>query len=264
MKAIVIGLMFLLAGNVSAETDVCDFSTDYNIEINDERMIFSQTDGDKFEFISEQLRINGELAALNPAQVETSLQLQSEVRAMVANIAQIAIEGAELGLKAATIALSALSGDDEQMQRDLLEPIAAVSEKIKANISATHLNTETLEKSLDAAFDDELEQVVETAVTKYSGKILGGLMRSILSGDKEELNDLEFRMENLERDIETYVEANASALEDKANALCADLVRLDKLDDQMEAVRGYPQGGLFRATGGGSFKISNLMLDAGN
>ena len=261
MKAIVLGLAFLLAGNVSAETDVCNFSTDYNIEINDERLIFSQTDGDKFEFIDDQLRINGKLAELTPSQLKTSLQFQSEVRVTVANIALIAVEGAELGLKAATIALTALFGDDEQMQQDLLEPIAAVSEKIKANISATRLNTEALEKSLDQAFDDELEQVVETAVTKYSGKILGGLMRSIFSDDKEELNDLEFRMENLERDIETYVEANAQALEAKADALCADLVKLDKLDAEMEAVSGYPEGGLFRATDGGGFKISNLTLN---
>ena len=245
-KTLIAAALVGVCSGVSAHSNVCDYSTDYNINIDEEKIVFSQTDGDKFEFAGDSLLINNKALELDDDQLEASLALQKNARAMVPKIAEVAVEGAELGLKATTIVMVSLFGDDAQMQEDLIAPIEKLTDKIKANITTTSFNSETLDKSFDEAFDEEFETLMETAVTKYSGKIVSNVLSSVFSGDGEELEDLEFRMETMERDIEKYVEANAKELEVKAEALCDDMVKLEALDKQLESVDGYPEDGLIQ------------------
>lgn len=245
----------------SADSELCNFSTDYNIDINQQRVQFNQSNGDSFEFKGDQLWINGKLVDLSQQQTEASLNLQQGARAMVPKIAEIAIEGAELGIKVATMVLTSLFGDDQAMQKDLIKPIEALSDKIKKNMSATQLNTEALEKSFDEAFDDEFEKMLEAAIIKFSGKIAANVLSSIFSGDSEELKDLEFRMENLEKEIELYAEENAKELEIKANLLCQDMAALDKFDTQLESVSGYPENGLFYQDNDNGFNFNHISIN---
>jgi len=264
MKKILIAAAILgVSGLANADTqsNVCHFSTDYNIDINEQRVLFNKSDGDSVEFKKGKLLLNGEVVELTAAQAEASMNLQRGARAMVPKIAEIAVEGAELGIKATTMVLTSLFGDDQEMQNDLIKPIEKLSDKIKQNISASKLNTEALEKSFDEAFDNELEKVIETAATKYAGKIVSNVLGSIFSGDSEEMEDLEFRMENLEHDIEEYVEANAKELETKADSLCLDMAELDKFDAQLESVNGYPNDGLFQENDKDGFNVSNFSLN---
>jgi hypothetical protein len=248
-------------GIASADSEVCNFSTDYNIDINEERVSFNKTDGDSFEFKNGGLIVNGKTVVLTKEQAQASQNLQQGARAMVPKIAEIAVEGAELGIKATTMVLTSLFGDDMEMQNDLIKPIEAMSEKIKQNISATTLNTEALEKSFEDAFDDEFSKVIETAAVKYSGKIVSNVISSIFSGDEEELKDFEFRMENLEKDIEVYVEDNAKELEKKAELLCGDMAALEAFDTQLEAVNGYPVNGLFHTDSDDGFNLNKLTIN---
>jgi hypothetical protein len=156
--------------------------------------------------------------------------------------------------------MGTLFADDLGAQKDLMEPIEAISQKIKANISSTQLNTETLEKSIEDAFDDEFERAIEIAATKYSGKIIGNVISSIFSGDAEELKDLEFRLENMGQDIEKYVEENAQELKIKAEALCEDMLAIDRFDNILAEVKGYPKDGLIQKDKNHGFKISKLSL----
>lgn len=245
----------------NAYSSDCSYSTDYNIDINEKRVLFSKEKGDSFEFKGDQLIINGNTVHLTKEQQKTSRGLQAGARAMVPKIAEIAAEGAELGIKATTLVLTSLFDDDPEMRQELLAPIEEISEKVKQNINKTQLNTEALEKSFDAVFDDKFEKVIETAVAKYSSKIVSNVLGSLFSGDKEEIEDLEFRMDNLEQDIEQYVEANATELENKADALCQDLKALDLLDNQLEQVDGYPKDGLFHSDNDGGFNFSGISLD---
>ncbi|WP_196139820.1 DUF2884 family protein [Aliikangiella sp. G2MR2-5] len=252
MKNTLVALAIWSASSlVQAHTEACHFSTDYNVDINEEEIVFSKPDGDRFRFVENALFINGDKVALTEAQSEASRQLQQNTRKMVPKIARIAVEGAELGIKASTMVLTSLFGDDEQIQQDLIKPIEAISQKIQTNINETHINTAELEKVLEDAFDDEFEQLIEQAATKYSGKIVGNVISAIFSGDEEELADFEFRMETLEHEVEKYVEENAAELEVQAESLCGEMASLDKFDNLLEGVSGYPEGGLINTDGDG-------------
>jgi len=254
-------LTLALIGVVSgaqAHDNECSFSTNYNVNVEENEVIFSKKNGDTIAFIGDELLINNEKVEMNDEQREAAESLRENTKAMVPKIAEIAVEGAELGLKATTVVMTSLFGDDMDMQSDLIKPIEAVTEKIKANITAKSFNSEALEVSFKEAFDEEFEQAIEAAVTKYSGKIVSNVLSAVFSGDSEELEDFEFRMENLEREIETYVTDNAKDLEIKAESLCVDLVKLESFDKQLEGIAGYPSDGVFETDGDGNLNFTNI------
>jgi len=254
-------LLTSVISGVSAHSNQCDYSVDYNIDINDQQISFDKKNGDKVVFEGDRLTINDLPVALSSDQLQTSRSFQRETRAIVPKIAYIAVEGAEIGVKAATIAMTTLFGESEEVHEDLIAPIEAISEKIKANISETSLNTNELEKAFDDGFDAEIEKLVETAISKYSGKMVGQIIGSIFSGDNEEMEDFEFRMENMEHDIERYVEKQAEGLEAKADELCVDLKAIAQLDQELEAVTGYPKDGIIQQDSNHGFKISGLNIN---
>ncbi len=261
MKKILLGVTIIACSTVvNAHSNECNYSTDFNINIDQQSVLFKKKTGDSFEFRGEQLLINGDPVKLSNSQKQASKQFEAHARAMVPKIAVIAVEGAELGVKAATIVLGTLFGDDLAAQKDLMEPIEAMVAKIKTNIKDTQINTDTLEQSIEDAFDDEFERAIEKAATKYSGKIIGNVLSSIFSGDGEELKDLEFRLENMGQDIEKYVEENAEDLKVKAEALCEDMIAIDQFDDLLVEVKGYPKDGLIQKDKEHGFKISKLSL----
>ncbi|MCW8875684.1 MAG: YggN family protein [Kangiellaceae bacterium] len=250
-KTFIAAALFGASGIALADSKVCDFSVNYDINVNDASVLFDKSNGDSIEFKGEKLFINGESVELTDEQRRASLELQRGAREMVPKIAEIAVEGAELGIKATTIVLSTLFGNDTDIQNELLKPIEAISDKIQEHISDTRMNTAELEKAFDNAFDEEFEQMIETAASKYSGRIVGNVLSAVFSGDQEELKDLEFRMESLETDIEKYVTENASEIERKAEELCLDMAVLDKFDSELESVSGYPKGGILTEDGDG-------------
>ncbi len=254
-----IGLAGMIGG-AKAHSNECDFSVNYNINIDEQQIRFDKKAGDKIVFDGDELMINGKSVSLTDMQLQNSQEFQRRTRAMVPKIAQIAIEGAEIGVNAATIALTGLFGDGKDVQRDLIEPIEAISAKIKANISETSLNTEALEESFEKDFEDEIEKLVETAIGKYSGRMVSQIIGSIFSGDEEDTKDFEFRMENMEHDIERYVKNHAEALEEKADELCVDLKAIAKLDEQLEEVDGYPKDGIIQEDSDHGFKVSGLSI----
>lgn len=261
-KTIIAGLLAAMTGGVSAHSNDCDYSVDYNINIDDQQIRFHKKSGDNIVFSGDELLINGKSLSLTSRQRQTSEDFQKQTRAIVPKIAYIAVEGAEIGVKAATIALTGLFGDSEDVQKDLIDPIEAISTKIKANISETSLNTEELEKSFEDDFENEIEELVETAISKYSGKMVSQIIGSIFSGDEEDMKDFEFRMENMEHDIERYVEKHAEALEEKADELCVDLKAIAKLDEQLEGIAGYPEDGVIQEDSDHGFKISGLSINS--
>lgn len=260
-KILLSAVLVACTGITSAIADECNYSTDFNIDINEQRVLFNKKTGDSFEFKGDQFLINGDPVKLNNSQAKASQQFQAHARDMVPKIAIIAVEGAEIGVKAASIVLGTLFSDDLTAQQDLMQPIEAISQKIKNNISNTQLNSETLEQSIEDAFDDEFERAIEKAASKYSGKIIGNVISSIFSGDGEELKDLEFRLENMEHDIEKYVEENAEQLKQKAEALCHDMLAIDELDNALLEIKGYPKDGLIQKDKDHGFNISKLSIN---
>jgi len=242
---VVISLIFASSLALADENrHECHMSTDYDIKIDENSVLLSHTGRESLRFSGEQLLVDGKPANLNDQQRRAVVHLQQGARRLVPQFARLAVEGGELGVKAATLAITALLGDDVAVHDDLIKPIEAISHRIQENITDDMVNSTQLEKAFDQDFEREIEQLVSTATTKYSGKMIGHVLRAAFSGDDEEMNDLEFRMENLGEDIERQVEAEAKQLEARADELCEQMQALEQYDQQLVGVEGYPKQGV--------------------
>jgi len=252
----------LAHGSSSYSNEQCSYSVDYNINIDDQKIVLTHPKKKSITFLNGELLIDGESVDLTSEQLVASKNLQIKTRALVPKVADIAIEGAELGIKAATLVITALGGATQAEQKAMLEPLNKISQKIRDNVNHKTLNNKTLSDSFDKEIEAEIEQFVAMAIRKFSGRMIGQLMGSIFSGDEEseEMKDFEFRMENLEHDIETYVEANARELEIKAKALCGDLEQMAEVDLVLESIDGYPENGVIHKGKGRSFHINRFSL----
>lgn len=249
-------------GSQSYSSDQCEYSVDYNVKIDDQLIQLTHPKNKSITFMQGKLLIDGKSVALSSEQAEASKAFQAKTRVLVPKVADIAIEGAELGIKAATMVITALGGATQAEQKELLEPLNKISEKIRANINHKTFNNKTLSDSFDEDIEEEIAQFVAKAIRTFSGRMIGQLMGAIFSGDKEseEMKDFEFRMESLEHDIETYVESNAKVLEAKAGALCVELEQLAEIDLVLETVSGYPKNGVIQEGKGHNFRINRFSL----
>jgi len=260
-KSILAAAILVTSLSAAAESDVCDFSIAYGIEVDQQQIKFTDKDKTTIVFSNDALTIDGKPVKLTNDQLKTSQAFQAETRQLLPKVAEIAVEGAELGVKAATLVVTSLFGGEPSVHKDLIQPIEAISEKIKANINEHMLNTDALEKSFDDEFEEEIENLIGKAMGKYSGKMVGQILDSIFSGDSEEMEDFEFRMENLERDIENYVENEAKDLELKADVLCDDFQRIAKLDKQLEGIQNFPKDGIIQQDSKNGFQVSDLNVN---
>ncbi len=253
-------VLSLSSGAVIADSQQCKYSIDHDIEINEQKVTFERNNK-SLSFTDGQLEINGKVASLNRVQKKAAQDFYQTTVNLMPKIADLAVEGAELGIKAATIAITRLLGDDKEVYKDLIEPIEKLASRVRSNISPTHLNTKVLDQSFDEEFEQELEALLSTAMSKYAGKMASRLISAIFSGDDEEMEDLEFRMENLGNDLESYIESQAGGLEEKAELLCKDFERLAQIDRALEGVKGYPEKGLIQKESGDGFHLTSVDFD---
>ncbi len=209
----------------------------FDIEI-DEREVSISKESKEILLIddSNQLFIHGKKQSLNTEQEQLVTEMGDGYRNLLPAIAAVAAEGAEIGVKAATMTLNALFVDDPEFNGQMLKKLDGISETIKENINATQFNgTLISHDSLGDKLDNEIGALVEEAVSKASAKTILTAVSQVFSGDEEELNDLEFRMEMFSADMEAEIEASAVHLELEAERLCLEVANLDLIETKLQA-----------------------------
>ena len=228
------GLLF--SNGVNAEINACDYDFPYDIEIKQRNIQISDHHKEVLSINADnQLFIRGEKQSLTHNQQQLVDEMAMGYRSLLPSIAAIAGEAAEIGMKAATVALNALFIDDPALQSSLLKKLDGIGEKVKANVSEQHLNGHVLSDDvLNNEFEQEIEALVTEAVEKASGKVLLKTIAQVFSGDQEEINDLEFRMEMMGEDLAMQVESEAEKLEKEAEKLCDKIAELDKVESNLQ------------------------------
>ncbi len=226
----------IIAFSAHAKLQSCDFNLPYDIDIERQEVKLSTNDRELMRIDeNNRLYLDEHLQSLNAEQQKLVEQMGNEYRALVPSIAKIAGEAAEIGIKAASLTLSALFVDDPTFSDSITTKLDGISEKIEAHVNSKHLSGNLLsEGELDSALEADLEAVIEEAVSKASGKVVVNVLAKIFSGDPEEMNDLEFRMEMFEKDMEAQVEKEAVKLEASAEELCQRVAELDKVEEKLQ------------------------------
>ncbi len=214
--------------------EMCNYEMDYDLTIEDSALSFTQESGKNITIDQDnQLFVNGKKKQLDSKQQQLIDDYADGVRDLIPEVTALAIEGVNLGVEAATMALSILlDGSDPDIAR-FSEKLNQLAQNITVNLDANHFSTKNLEEAFDSEFEAEIETIVEEAVTEITPKLISKVITAAMSGEEGTISDIEQRAEFLEHEIEDYVEPRADALEARADELCDSIGNLDALETKM-------------------------------
>jgi hypothetical protein len=226
-KSILAFAVSLVAISGFAHQTDCDYDVQGEFAFHSGDLRFFNEDNDRIVQINRdnQLYIDGNPQHLDANQQQLVSDYADQVRELVPLVFDLIVEGSEIGIEAATLALTTLfDGEDVD---DLTDSLDDIRSELVDKIDPEHFSTQNFD---DEDLEDQIEQTVKSALATLLPEVAAMAIRSVLAGDGE-ISQLEERAEKLEGLIEQRVEARADELEHKADSLCERLQDMDKLED---------------------------------
>ena len=233
MKLAALPIALLLAsGSVQAHSDKdgahisCDIGSQYSLRTYRSAFLFSQKDGQPAEIGlgGGRLFIDGHEATLTAADHQRLGEFESQMHALVPVVQQVTLEAVDIAFSALIEVARGLASDPQAA----IASLEASQKRVRREMSA---------KPLAVFNDDAMEGIVKPLVSEFVPEIVGGAVSSALkaafSGEKE-AQAFEARMNRMEHELDTRVEARAKALEPLADNMCSRLRRMDELDNALE------------------------------
>ena len=241
-------LMALFSSTALYAHNSCDIDLEAGLTINESTLEFFNFDVNKQNKSKQvlysidndyQLTVRGESIALNDEQQALVEQYSSNIRAMVPQVRNIALEGVDLALEAVNLAFNELLGEGNDIGADLSQELSLLKEEVATRFTIEHgftLGEHGLDNDelLGKEFEQRIESAVEKAVMGSMGSLLVALGQEMMfSGGDTEV--FETRMENFGKNIENEMELRAEKIERKADQMCLALVEIDQLEEQLKA-----------------------------
>ncbi len=221
----------------------CDVELDAGVTINESTIEFFDPDKKQQTLYKidddNNLIIGGDYVSLNNDQQALVEQYSSNIRAMVPQVRNIALEGVDLALEGVNLAFNELLGEGNDVGADLTQELSLLKEEVATRFTIEHgftigENGLDDDELLGDEFEERIESAVEKAVMGSMGSLLVALgQEMIFSGG--DTNAFETRMESFGENIEHEMESRAEKIEKKAELLCLDAVVIDQIEEQLKA-----------------------------
>lgn len=187
----------------------------------------------------KQLYVGNDKVALTDKQKNLVEQYDAKIRELVPQVKSVAIDGVDLAVEGVNLAFNGLLGEGNAVAADLTKELKIIREQVVANLSiekgisigADGLESEEL---LGKDFDQRIESAVEKAVLNSMGSILMAMGQQMVSAEGDE-QSFETRMENFGETIEHEMTTRSEKIEEKAQALCINVAKLDALEEKLKA-----------------------------
>ncbi|PCH95571.1 MAG: hypothetical protein COB83_08175 [Gammaproteobacteria bacterium] len=233
----------------------CDVDLEAGLTINESTLEFFDSNENKQNKSKQvlysidndfQLTVRGKSIALNEAQQALVEQYSSNIRAMVPQVRNIALEGVELALEGVNLAFNELLGEGNDVGAELSQELLSLKEEVATRFTIEHgftigehgftigehgLDDDEL---LGEEFEQRIEAAVEKAVMGSMGSLLVALGQEMMFSDGD-TDAFETRMETFGENIENEMELRAEKIEGKADKMCLALVEIDQLEEQLKA-----------------------------
>jgi hypothetical protein len=235
-------LSVILSKSVFAH-ESCDVELDAGVTINESFIEFFDQDKKQqtlYKIDSDNnLVVAGDSVSLNNDQQDLVEQYASNIRAMVPEVRNIALEGVDLALEGVNLAFNELLGEGNDIGADLTQELSSLKEEVATRFTIEHgftigENGFEDDELLGEEFEERIESAVEKAVMGSMGSLLVALGQEMMfsGGDTDAF---ETRMENFGENIEHEMESRAEKIEMKAERLCLKVVELDFIEEQLKA-----------------------------
>lgn len=216
-----------LHGNMSLENNVLTVQLDNNSQM--------RIDQNKTLFIDNQAM------ALSATQQGWVNDYYDGINQAAPQAANIATEAVALASTAVNEVFTELLGSNSNALADLSEKLQSLDRKIQYNFYAENgdirLSSESFENDqfFGQEWEGQFEQAIEEVVTDSIGHLMVAIgTQMIFSGG--DMDEFEQKMQRFGEQIEDKIEYQASALEDKAEQLCATLQKVDYAEQQLQQI----------------------------
>ncbi len=220
-----------LSAGFKINTNTIEFLQEDNENNQEQLSLYKITDG-------KHLSVGKEEVVLTPEQEALVKQYDEKIRQLVPQVKSVAIEGVDLAVEGVNLAFNGLLGEGNAVGADLTKELELIREQVIANLSIENgisIGVEGLESDelLGKDFDQRIESAVEKAVLNSMGSILMAVGQQMMTADGDE-DSFETRMENFGDTIEQEMTVRADKIEQKAEALCVNIVKLDALEEKLK------------------------------
>ena len=232
MKKLLTLALLLAAGQVAAhERDGvhvgCDIGSAWSVESYRSAWLFTREDGPVRELAigGGRLFVDGKEVQVGAADHARIAELESELRGLAPELRRIGREAVDIAFTALVEVARGLSNTPNEtiaeLQRGRVRSLAEIDRQPMGVFNG-----------------DAVERIIEPIITEFVPDIVGGAVSTALkaafSGDAQR-QEFQSKMDRMERELDTRVDARAKALEPLALAMCKRLERMDALDDALEA-----------------------------
>ncbi len=240
MKRTIIAASLLMTSGV-AMANQCDVNIDGQMSLIDNVLTITTEDNDKIVIHPDyRLYINGSSADLTHEQQDWVAEYHKGITDAVPVVASIALDGVEIAAVAVEEVFNNLLGGDSVDVSELTAKLDELQDEIRYNfyaddgsirLNSTNFNDGEL---LGEQWEEEFDQAVEEVVSASIGRLMVAIGTELMFGDGD-TSDFEQRMETFAEDIEYKVESQAAAIEERADALCGQLAKVDYVENQLQA-----------------------------
>ena len=238
-----LGLSTLVYSNSAAahSNHSCNIEFDKDLVINSSSVQL-QDSGNTLWLINDegQLTLNGKNVKVNSETRELLRDYQAGIRNQTVATVALVEDALLMASEALTTVLNELSGKtlDEYpaMQQALAKISDAANQVVVQDGDSTYLYGSRLE-NIDQAFGPEFEQAIEEAVTQSMGSIMMLVGKAMTSGEgnfEQRMEAFGAKMEKFGENLEAKMDIKATALEQRGDALCAQVTQLDDLETRIQ------------------------------
>lgn len=203
----------------------CGLTTGYNVLVDGGGVWLYRSEGAPKEifFHDGELSIDRKVRAVSAADAQRLRQLEAESRVLMPQVADLARETVDITFDSLEGVVEALTGSRRKARK-----LRGFRDDTLAHVDAT-LGTGRWDQDF---FGDEFDARIEAAAESMAS----GIGRSVLwaAFTPGGADRLEKRAEKMEAELERRLEARIGAVEAKADAMCAQVARMQAIEDALE------------------------------
>ncbi|MFN3710260.1 MAG: DUF2884 family protein [Alishewanella aestuarii] len=240
MKALVLTATVVLANPVVAEQS-CQFQLEHDLVISPTQVILQQQQQSLWTIDQQgRLWLAGKEQSTDAESRALLQQYQAGVREQAINTVELVQAGLQLAGTAVEQVLTELTGKSlaqHPQMRDVLAKIQqSTDEIIVRRGEQLEVRGSALSK-LDQAFGPEFDAAIESLVEESMGNIMLQIGKAMVSGQgtfEQRMEAFGQRMEKFGEQLEQNMQAKASVLEQRGEAMCQQVQQLDQLESQIQ------------------------------
>lgn len=228
-----------MAHDTSFSSDSCDVELNAGLRINKSAVEFSKNDKILYKIINnEQLFVNGQSIALDSSQQALVTEYSENIRGVLPEVKEIALDAIELAAEGVTLAFDGLLGEDNDLGSELSTQLLTIKDEVDQQFSDNREfyideHGEWDGEFFGEDFEQRIEETVEEVVQNSMGTLLIAVGQQMLFSGGD-MDAFETRMEDFGEQIEHEMEARGEEIEKRGEALCQSIYQIDELETQLQ------------------------------